>query len=116
MEEESAKSPDGTEDKEELIDLLVGVGWCVLRRELCLQKVAERLDHAHLLDGRDHLEPVGAVDVQEDRDVAIKQDCQVGLLGLHLPFINPALDIPWKIIVRVVVMIRWSPQLLVCPE
>ena len=94
MEEESSKSPDGTEDEEQLVDFFAGIGRCVLRSELSLQQVAEGLDHAHLLDGSDHLEAVCAVDVQEGRDVAVKQDCQVCLLRLDLTLVNPALNIP----------------------
>ena len=37
LEEEPSKGPDGTEHKEELIDLLAGVRWCVIWRQQCLQ-------------------------------------------------------------------------------
>ena len=96
LEEEAPKGPDGTEDKEEFVDLFAGVGRCVLGRQLCLQQVTQRLDHTDLLDRSDHLEPVCSVHVQQDGDIALKEDCQIRLFRLHFAFIDPALDIPWR--------------------
>ena len=93
MEEKPSKGPDGAEDKEKLVDLLAGVRGRVGWRLQSLQQVAQRLDHAHLLYRSDHLEAVRTVDVQEDRNVALKQDSEVGLLRLHLTLVNPTLDI-----------------------
>lgn len=82
LKEKPTKSPDGTEHKEELVDLLVGVSWCVIYCQESLQEITQGLDHAHFLDGSDHLEAIGAMDVQQDGDVAVKEDRQISLLGL----------------------------------
>ena len=96
LEEEPSKCPDGAEDKEQFVDLFTGVRRRVGGRQLCLQQVTECLDHAHFLDGSDHFELVGTVHVQEDGDIALKEDRQIGLFGLHFTFVDPALYIPGK--------------------
>ena len=80
LEEEASKGPDSSKDKVELVDLSDCVGRCVGGREEHLQQVAQRLDHANFLDGRDLLEAVDTRALQQDRDIAVKQHSEVGLL------------------------------------
>ena len=94
LEEESSEGPYSTEDEEQLVNLLVSVGGNVLWCQLGLQQVAEGLDHADLLYGRDHLETVRTVYVEECGDVALEQDCEVCFLRLELAFVYPALHVP----------------------
>ena len=49
LEEESSKCPNSSKDKVEFVDILSCVWWCVLWGQQGLQKVAQSLDHTHLV-------------------------------------------------------------------
>ena len=52
LEHGPSKGPDGSKDEVELVDLLGGVWWGVLRAEQGLQQVAQGLNHADVSDRR----------------------------------------------------------------
>ena len=93
LEVKPSKCPNGSKHKVQLVHLPGRVWWCVGQCEQGLQHVAQGLDHAHFLDRGDLLEAVGARALQQDRDVALKQHCQVGFLRLHFTLVNPTLHI-----------------------
>ena len=64
--------------------------------EESLQQVAQCLDHAHFLHRCDLLELARPDGVQEDRDILVKQDGQVGPFRLDFTALNPAGHIPEK--------------------
>lgn len=89
LEHSTTEGPDCSEHKVEFIQLFVAVRRRVGGIQKALQKVTQSCYHGDIRDRRDLLE-AHAQCVQTDRHVLVKQDLQVGFLGLHFAGVNPA--------------------------
>ena len=76
----------------QFIPLFRAIRGSVLRSQQNFKQVAQSLDHALLRNWSNLLESV-LEGLQTWWDIAVKQNCEISLLGLYLTFINPTLYI-----------------------
>ena len=88
LEQAASKSPYTTEHKVQLIEFFWTVCWGVFWCEHHFQQIAQHLQVTDVSNGSDLLEAVLHY-VQANWYILVKQDGQVGTLGLYFTGVNP---------------------------
>ena len=88
----TAKGPDGGKDKVQFIPVLIAALGSILRRQQAFENVAERNDHAKVLD-LGALESTGAECFQARIDVAVKEHGQARLFRRVFALVEPRLHV-----------------------